>query len=232
MLSVRNLKANYGALSVLFGVNFHLNAGETLAIIGSNGAGKTTTFSALCGLLQPSAGEITLDGQEITGKSARKIVKAGLIMVPEGRKLFPSLSVEENLRVGAYCGRKGPWSLSRIYEIFPTLVPLRHRPSQALSGGQQQLVAIGRALMGNPKVLLCDELSLGLSPAAVDVVYSGLAQVRGQGVSTILVEQDISRALHESDHFACMRHGEIVLSGRSGNANKADISEAYFGGHV
>jgi branched-chain amino acid transport system ATP-binding protein len=231
MLSVHDLTAKYGALNVLFGVSFDLAKGGALALIGSNGAGKTTTFSLMTGLLAAEGGEIVLDGVSLRGRSARDIVSRGLIMVPEGRRLFPSLTVEENLLIGAYGKRPGPWHLKRVYELFPMLVGLKSRAAQALSGGQQQLVAIGRALMANPDVLLCDELSLGLSPAAVDSVYAGLKAVRQDGVSMILVEQDIARALAESDSFVCMRHGKIVLSGPSSHADRAAISSAYFGDH-
>lgn len=229
MLSVRKLHARYGALSVLFGVDIEVAEGETLALIGANGAGKSTTFGVICGLLPASEGEILLAGRSLAGLSSEQIVADGLIMVPEGRRLFPSLSVEENLLVGAYCQRKGPWSLAKIYDLFPTIREFRNRPSTALSGGQQQLVAIGRALMGNPAVLLCDELSLGLSPLAVDTVYAGLRKVREFGVSMIIVEQDIGRALAESDRFACMRHGRIVLADASATADRGKISSAYFG---
>ena len=229
MLSVRNLEARYGALSVLFGVDLEVPEGQTLALIGANGAGKSTTFNTICGLLPATGGDIALAGRSLLGMSAEAIVSEGLIMVPEGRRLFPSLSVEENLLVGAYRKRKGQWTLARIYELFPTMVEFRDRPSTALSGGQQQLVAIGRALMGNPQLLLCDELSLGLSPLAVDVVYGGLRKVREGGVSVIIVEQDIARALSESDSFACMRHGRIALAGPSRSADRAAISAAYFG---
>ena len=229
MLSVKNLQARYGALSVLFGVDLEVAEGQTLALIGANGAGKSTTFNTICGLLPALGGSVALAGRSMLGMSAEAIVNEGLIMVPEGRRLFPSLSVEENLLVGAYRKRKGPWTLPRIYELFPTVSEFRHRPATALSGGQQQLVAIGRALMGNPRLLLCDELSLGLSPLAVDVVYGGLRKVHEGGVSVVIVEQDIARALAESDGFACMRHGRIALSGRSREADRAAISAAYFG---
>ncbi|MDH6267227.1 branched-chain amino acid transport system ATP-binding protein [Rhizobium sp. SG_E_25_P2] len=229
VLSVRNLQANYGSLKVLFGVDLDLGEGETLALVGANGAGKTTLFSILTGLLPAAQGDVQLQRRSLSGLSARQLVRQGIAMVPEGRKLFPSLSVEENLMTGAYAGRPGPWQLDRIYELFPTLEPLRNRPSPALSGGQQQLVAIGRALMANPILLLCDELSLGLSPSAVDTVYAGLRKVREEGVSMVIVEQDIARALTESDQFACMRHGEIALSGVSRGADLAAISAAYFG---
>jgi branched-chain amino acid transport system ATP-binding protein len=231
MISIRNLKASYGPMPVLFGINLDLDEGQTLALIGSNGAGKSTTFSVLCGLLRASEGTVRFAAHDLNVLSATQIVETGLIMVPEGRRLFPSLSVEENLLVGAHAGRKGPWTLQAIYELFPALTTFRDRPSGELSGGQQQLVAIGRALMANPLVLLCDELSLGLSPAAVDIVYSALEKVREQGLTTIIVEQDIARALSFSDRFACMRHGEIVLTGGSASADRAAISSAYFGTH-
>jgi branched-chain amino acid transport system ATP-binding protein len=229
MLSVRNLQARYGALAVLFGVDFDLAEAGTLALIGANGAGKSTAFGVICGLTPATAGEVLFAGKSLLGQSAEEIVRDGLVLVPEGRCLFASLSVEENLLIGSYCGRKGPWNLSRIYEAFPSLLELRARPSYALSGGQQQLVAVGRALMANPAVLLCDELSLGLSPLAVQAVYAGLQKVKREGVSIILVEQDIARALAESDRFVCMRHGRAVMSGSSRDADRAEISDAYFG---
>jgi branched-chain amino acid transport system ATP-binding protein len=230
MLSIRELEVGYGSMSVLFGIHLDIAAGETLSLIGSNGAGKSTLFSTITGLLRPSAGRIELDGTAITGKSTAAIVDHGIVMVPEGRKLFASLTVEENLLIGAYRKKRGEWTLDRVLETFPILKDLRRRPSQALSGGQQQLVAVGRALMANPKLLLCDELSLGLSPSAVDVVYAGLRKVKETKVSLILVEQDIARALKESERYACMRHGRIVLEGSSANADRTDISNAYFGG--
>ncbi len=231
VLNVQNLHASYGPLKVLFGVDLALAEGETLALVGANGAGKSTFFSILSGLLPAAEGAIELSGTTTADMSAGEIVRRGLVMVPEGRKLFPSLTVEENLLVGAYAGRRGRWDLNRVYDLFPILTTMKNRPSFALSGGQQQLVAIGRALMANPLVLLCDELSLGLSPSAVDVVYAGLREVRKDGVSMIIVEQDIGRALAESDRFACMRHGAIALSGTSEGAKLSDISAAYFGEH-
>lgn len=231
MLEVRDLFAGYGALSVLFGVNLKLDDGSCLALIGANGAGKSTTFACLTGILRPDGGKISMRGKDLTGCDARQMLRSGIAVVPEGRKLFASLTVEENLLAGAFLGRAGSWGLDRVYDTFPTLIPLRRRRATQLSGGQQQLVAIGRALMSNPAILLCDEISLGLSPAPVDVVYQGLAKVRADGVSLVLVEQDITRALSESDHFACMQHGRIVLEGQSATAEREAISAAYFGAH-
>ncbi|MBX4871028.1 ABC transporter ATP-binding protein [Rhizobium bangladeshense] len=231
MISITDLKAGYGALPVLFGISLDVSRGETVALIGANGAGKTTTFAVLTGRLKPQSGHVTLMENDISAMTPMEVVGAGLAIVPEGRQLFPSLTVEENLLVGAHCRRPGRWNLEQVYEIFPTVAELRRRPSTALSGGQQQLVAIGRALMSNPDVLLCDELSLGLSPAAVDAVYVAFERLKAEGLTTILVEQDIVRALSVSSRFACMRHGQIVLTGASANADRAEISHAYFGMH-
>lgn len=229
MISISDLHAAYGPLPVLFGVSLEVAQGETLALIGSNGAGKSTTFATLTGFLRPIRGQVRFADLDLARASPRRIVEAGLALVPEGRRLFPSLSVEENLLVGAHARRKGDWTLERVYEVFPTLTPLRRRPSMQLSGGQQQLVAIGRALMANPRVLLCDELSLGLSPAAVDTVYAAISRLRAEGMTMLLVEQDIARAIAASDRYACMRHGRIVLEGASSAADRQAISDAYFG---
>lgn len=231
MISITDLHAGYGTLAVLFGIDLQVARGECLALIGANGAGKTTLFGALSGLLPVRRGQITFDGQAIDGLKPAAIVQKGLVVVPEGRKLFPSLSVEENLLLGKNSRRQGDWTLDRIYELFPTLKPLRMRNAMALSGGQQQLVAIGRGLMANPLALLCDELSLGLSPAAVDVVYEALGTIRREGLTTVIVEQDIARALASSDRFACIRHGQIALMGQSSTADRSAISAAYFGTH-
>ncbi|MGV2068566.1 ABC transporter ATP-binding protein [Agrobacterium sp. 22-226-1] len=229
MILINDLRAAYGPLPVLFGIDLSVARGETLALIGANGAGKTTTFAVMTGRLRPQTGSVSVNGRDIAGLTPMDIVGHGVALVPEGRQLFPSLTVEENLLVGAHSRRPGGWTRERVYEIFPTVAEFRKRPSTALSGGQQQLVAIGRALMSNPGVLLCDELSLGLSPAAVDTVYAALQKLRGEGLTTVIVEQDIARALSVSDRFACMRHGQIALSGPSATADRAEISNAYFG---
>lgn len=230
MLEVERLEARYGLFQALFGVDLHVAPGETLALIGSNGAGKTTLLRALAGSIAVARECIRLDGSPIGGRSEIEQLAAGIALVPEGRRLFASLSVHENLLLAARNGRPGLWSIARVLDALPVLVPLLDRPSTALSGGQQQLVAIARALVCNPSYLLCDEISLGLSPVAVADVYRLLAEVRLNGTAIILVEQNGRRALVESDRFACIQKGRIVLSGMSASADRAAIAHAYFGG--
>jgi branched-chain amino acid transport system ATP-binding protein len=229
LLEVQDLSCGYGDFQALFGVSLTMAEGETLAIIGANGAGKTTLMRAICGVIPTPPGAIRFDGAPIGGLAEFKILSRGIAMVPEGRRLFPSLSVEENLKLGAYAGRKGPWDLGRIYALFPRLAELRHMPATQLSGGQQQMVAIGRALMSNPRLLLCDELSLGLAPIVIGDIYACLSQIRAEGVSVLLVEQDISRALKAAGRFACIAEGRVALQGAVEGTDRATITAAYFG---
>lgn len=229
LLTTRGLAAHYGDFQALFGIDLTVGEGEIVAIIGSNGAGKSTFLRALSGLTAPSAGTIAFAGSDITGMPAHKVVGLGLAMVPEGRRLFPSLSVEENLLIGAYAKRPGPWTLKRVYETFPDLAARRTAPGTALSGGQQQMVAIGRALMSNPRLLLCDEISLGLAPIVVRDIYARLPGIVAEGISVVVVEQDIGQAMKVSDHFHCFQEGRVSLSGRPGDATRDQISAAYFG---
>ncbi len=230
LLEVRGLTAHYGDFQALFGVDLHLDRGEAVAIIGANGAGKTTLMRAITGVVRASAGRVALDGQDISGLPAPAILVRGIAMVPEGRRLFPSLSVEENLQIGAHARTgSGTWTLARVYELFPILRERRASPGTALSGGQQQMVAIGRALMSNPQVLLCDELSLGLAPVVIKEVYASFPRIRGSGTSIILVEQDIGQALKIADRVYCMMEGRTTLSGRPADLSRAAIHEAYFG---
>lgn len=230
VLSTQGLTAHYGDFQALFGVDLHLDEGETLAIIGANGAGKTTLMRALTGVLRSDPNMVHLEGQAIGALSADEIMPMGLAMVPEGRKLFPSLSVEENLLIGTY-GRKliGYWSLDAIYDLFPILKERRHNPGTALSGGQQQMVAIGRALMSNPKVLLCDEISLGLAPVVIKDIYAAVPKIQQSGASLIVVEQDIGQAMKVADRVCCMMEGRITLEGRPDTLSREDIHNAYFG---
>jgi branched-chain amino acid transport system ATP-binding protein len=229
LLETKDLGAYYGDFQALFGINFHVAEHEVIALIGSNGAGKTTTLRSVTGLLSAKPECVTFDGQAIGGMDPERIVAMGIALVPEGRRLFPSLSVEENLLMGAYCGRRGAWTLERVYNIFPVLRERRTSPSHSLSGGQQQMVAIGRALMTNPRVLLCDEISLGLSPRIIRDLYVGLDQVRKEGTTIVLVEQDITRALKFADRVYCLQEGRVTLDGRPQDLTRDQIKRAYFG---
>ncbi len=230
VLETHGLTAFYGDFQALFGITFALDEGETVAIIGSNGAGKSTFLKAITGLLPRQAAAVRLDGRDIGTLPAFEIVKLGVSLVPEGRRLFSSLSVEENLLVGAYGRRsEGPWSLTTVYQLFPMLRERRHTPSTALSGGQQQMVAIGRSLMSNPRVLLCDELSLGLAPIVIRDIYAALADIKTHGTSIVLVEQDLVHAMSVADRAYCFMEGRVSLSGRPRELSRDAIHAAYFG---
>jgi branched-chain amino acid transport system ATP-binding protein len=230
MLETHDLTAFYGDFQALFGITFTLGEGETVAIIGANGAGKSTFLKAVAGLLPRPAPAVRFDGRDIGALAAYDIVKLGIALVPEGRRLFSSLSVEENLLVGAY-GRhiEGPWGLAAIYRLFPALRERRNAPSTALSGGQQQMVAIGRSLMSNPRVLLCDELSLGLAPIVVRDIYGALPAIRQEGTALAIVEQDIVQALKAAQHAYCLQEGRIALEGPAAGLTREAIAAAYFG---
>jgi branched-chain amino acid transport system ATP-binding protein len=230
LLETRRLAAFYGDFQALYGIDLKLEAGETLAIIGANGAGKSTFLKSLVGLLPTQPGSIVFDGLPIGGRPAAEIVRLGISLVPEGRRLFPSLSVEENLLIGAYGRRDGGyWTLPRVYDLFPALHARRDVASNALSGGQQQMTAIGRALMSNPRVLLCDELSLGLAPIVIRDIYAALPKIKANAASVILVEQDIVQAMKVADRVYCFQEGRMVLTGRPAELGREQIHTAYFG---
>jgi branched-chain amino acid transport system ATP-binding protein len=230
LLETRELTAFYGDFQALYGVSISVEEGETVALIGANGAGKSSLFRSIVGLLSPPPASIIFDGKPIGGTTPPKILQLGIAMTPEGRRLFPSLSVEENLLVGGDRRRgSGHWRLTTIYELFPALADKAHRPAGALSGGEQQMVAIGRALMSNPKLLLCDELSLGLAPLVIRAVYDALPEIRRQGVSLVIVEQDISRALDTADRVYCLMEGRVTLHGPPRELSREKIRAAYFG---
>jgi branched-chain amino acid transport system ATP-binding protein len=229
ILSVENLESWYGDAQVLHGLSFSLKQGEVLSLIGANGAGKSTLLKSICGLLPKKTGNITFNGKRIDQAVANEIVSHGIALVPEGRRLFPSLSVEENLVLGGSIDRKGPWNLEAIYGLFPILKEKRNAPSTSLSGGQQQMVAIGRGLMSNPDLILLDELSLGLAPIIIKDIYDILPKIVGNGLSAILVEQDVTRALAFSQQFLCVQEGRISLRGAPRDFTKDQISAAYFG---
>jgi branched-chain amino acid transport system ATP-binding protein len=229
LLRTQNLSAFYGDFQALFDIDVAVGQGETVAIIGANGAGKTTLLRAIAGAL-PTAPEMVLfDGQPIGDMTPHEIVRLGIVMVPEGRRLFPSLSVEENLLLGSHSERAGPWTLKRVYELFPRLYDLRRLPAPALSGGQQQMAAVGRGLMSNPRLLLCDELSLGLAPVIIRDIYQCLETIIAEGTTVVLVEQDINRALDASARFYCLQEGRLALSAPTKDFDRSAITAAYFG---
>lgn len=230
LLETVGLTAHYGSFQALFGVDFSLDAGEVVAVVGANGAGKSTLMRSLSGVLRNAAEQIRFDGQPIGGLSAPDVLARGIAMVPEGRKLFPSLSVEENLLVGGY-GRivDGPWSLETVYGLFPMLKERRKAPGTALSGGQQQMVAIGRALMSNPRVLLCDEISLGLAPIVIRDIYAAFPRILEAGASIVIVEQDIGQALRAAGRLYCLMEGRVTLVGTPSSVTREAIHDAYFG---
>lgn len=229
ILQTTALKAFYGDAQALFGIDFELNAGELVAIIGANGAGKSTFLKCLTGLVKTPASSVTWKGKAIGGLPPGQIVSQGLAMVPEGRRLFPSLSVEENLQMGANARRKGPWSLERLFKLFPILEEKRRLPGTSLSGGQQQMVAIGRALMSNPEVLLCDELSLGLAPIVIREIYNAMPAITAEGMTVVIVEQDVTMARNASQRLYCFQEGKVSLQGESSDLTREQISQAYFG---
>ena len=229
LLEVNNLSAFYGDFQALFNIDFTMEEGETLAVIGANGAGKSTFLKTITGLVDTEVDDLNYNGVSIDELSAADIVGLGIAMVPEGRRLFPSLNVEENLLMGGYKRRQGHWTLDRIYELFPALVERRTVPGTALSGGEQQMTAIGRALMANPDLLLFDELSLGLAPIIIKNIYETLPTIKSEGVSILLVEQDINQALSVSDRVYCFQEGRVSLNGLPNTLSREQISAAYFG---
>jgi branched-chain amino acid transport system ATP-binding protein len=229
LIEVDRLEAFYGDMQALFGVDFTLGEGECLALVGANGAGKSTTLRCLTGLMRKTRGDIRYDGASMLKVSAESHSRAGIAMVPEGRMLFASLTVEENLSMGTLNKRSGPWNMERVYALFPILKERRNQMAVTLSGGQQQMVAIGRALMSNPRVMLCDEISLGLAPVVVGQIYESFGTIRGEGTALIVVEQDIMRALSVADRVMCLLKGKIMLEGKTGAVDMDRLTAAYFG---
>jgi branched-chain amino acid transport system ATP-binding protein len=228
-LRTTGLTAFYGDAQALFGIDFELAAGEMVAIIGANGAGKSTFMKSVTGLVRAAPEQIRFEGVAIGGLPPAQIVRRGIALVPEGRRLFPSLSVEENLQMGGVAKRHGPWNLARLYRLFPVLEEKRDQPSTSLSGGQQQMVAIGRALMSNPSVLLCDELSLGLAPIVVKEIYDAMPTICAEGMTVAIVEQDVALAQRVSQRVYCFQEGRVSLHGASATLTREQITQAYFG---
>jgi branched-chain amino acid transport system ATP-binding protein len=231
ILSVRNLDVRHGLLHAVRGVSFDLAKGEVLALVGANGAGKTTLLRSIAGAHLPAAGQILLDGEDVTVVPSHKRIARGIALVPEGRRLFSQMTVEENLQLGTSAGRKGDWTIERIFDAFPNLKPRRHAKTGHLSGGEQQATAIGRALMSNPDILLLDEVSLGLSPLVVDRVYEQLQGLLSSGTTIVLVEQDLARAMNVASRVICMLEGNIVLDRPANGVTREEVTRAYFGLH-
>jgi branched-chain amino acid transport system ATP-binding protein len=230
LLETRELTAFYGDFQALYGIDTVLYRGETIAIIGANGAGKSTYLKSLAGLIHGPADSVLLDGEPIGARPAAEIVRRGIALVPEGRRLFPSLTVEENLLIGGYSRKSaGVWTLDRVYSLFPILKERRAAAAPTLSGGQQQMAAIGRALMSNPRILLCDEISLGLAPIIIADIYASLPQIKADGTSVVLVEQDIVQAMKVADRVYCFQEGRLSLAGHPRELTREQIHRAYFG---
>jgi branched-chain amino acid transport system ATP-binding protein len=229
LLDVVDLEARHGLLKAVRGVSFSIAEGETVALVGANGAGKTTMLRTIAGAHPSSGGRLSFAGTDITSTPTHRRVAAGLALVPEGRRLFPEMTVQENLMVAGRRARPGPWTIDSVLEAFPMLKPLRHRRASQLSGGQQQAASIGRALMTNPRLLLIDEVSLGLAPIAVDAVYESVARLIGDGATVVLVEQDLNRALSVADRVLCVLEGRIVLEAATADVTRDQITAAYFG---
>jgi branched-chain amino acid transport system ATP-binding protein len=229
LLDIQRIQTFYGDFQALFDISMRIERGEIVAVIGANGAGKSTLLKTIVGMLQPKQGQVTFAGDSIERLAAHHIVAKGITMVPEGRRLFSSLTVEENLVIGGAVARKGPWNLERVYRMFPVLAERKAMPAMALSGGQQQMVAIGRALMSNPKLLLCDEISLGLAPTVIRDIYLQLPSVVEEGTSLVIVEQDVVQALKAAQRVYCLQEGRVALEGDTATVTRQDISVAYFG---
>jgi branched-chain amino acid transport system ATP-binding protein len=229
LLEVRDLVVQHGQLRALDGISLRVFPGQVYAIIGANGAGKSTLLRTIAGLHRPVTGTVGLAGADVTRLRPERRVTRGIVMVPEGRRLFGSLSVEENLLVGAAYARPGPWTVERVYELFAWMRERRTQRTAQLSGGEQQSVAIGRALVANPRVLLLDELSLGLAPVVVQRIYGMLRDILATGLTVLLVEQDVSQALRVASHIHCLLEGRTTLEGRPADVTPAQVEAAYFG---
>jgi branched-chain amino acid transport system ATP-binding protein len=229
ILEVRDLTVHHGQLRALDHISLRVLPGEVYAIIGANGAGKSTLLRTIAGLHAPTGGSILFGGKDVTKVRPERRATGGISMVPEGRRLFGSLTVEENLLVGATYARKGPWSIERIYELFDWMRDRRSQRTAQLSGGEQQAVAIGRALVANPRVLLLDELSLGLAPVVVQRIYAMMPQILATGLTVLLVEQDVSQVLQVASHIQCLLEGRTTLEGRPSDVTAEQVEAAYFG---
>jgi branched-chain amino acid transport system ATP-binding protein len=231
LLEVDRLASFYGDFQALFEVTLAVGEGETVAVIGANGAGKSTLLRTVAGLQERATGTVAFDGRPLDGVPTHRRLGLGIAMVPEGRRIFPSLTVEENLKVGAVRDRPGRWTVGSVLELFGALADKRDRPGSLLSGGEQQMLAIGRALMANPRLLLLDEVSLGLAPLVVRRIYQALPDIRAAGATVVVVEQDVGQALAAADRVYCLLEGRVALQGRPADLTREQITGAYFGLH-
>jgi len=229
LLEVDTVDVHYGDFHALYGLSLQVNEGETVAVIGANGAGKSTLLKTIAGLLHPSRGAVRFDGHDVSAVPEHGRVPLGIALCPEGRRLFRSLSVEENLLVGAFRRRPGPWDLASVYELFPLVADRRARIAANLSGGEQQAVAIGRALMSNPRLLLLDEVSLGLAPVVVGQLYAALPRITASGTTVLVVEQDVAQAMGVADRVQCLLEGRTALEGTADSLTREQVAAAYFG---
>ena len=237
ILDVRGASGGYGDFQALFSIDFEVAPGEVVALIGANGAGKSTLLNTVAGLLPVREGSVAFDGEDISNVAPHKLVRKGLALVPEGRRLFAGMSVEDNLlvaldRASMPVARGAGWTVERFFALFPILAEKRRSPVEQLSGGQQQLVAIGRALMTQPRLLLCDEISLGLAPKVIREIYNRLPEIRSTGTAIVLVEQDIALAAASADRIYCLLEGRITLTGKASEISREEIAAAYFGVHA
>jgi len=229
LLELQDVDVFYGDFQALFSVSFKVEEGETFACIGANGGGKSTLLKTIAGVHRPKSGTVLFEGEPVDHVPAHNRVTMGIALVPEGRRVFASLSVRENLQVGAYGGRKGDWNVESVLELFPLLKPLVKRQASSLSGGEQQALAIGRALMANPHLLLLDEVSLGLAPVVIKRIYEAMVQLVGTGTTIMVVEQDVQHVLTVADRVACFLEGRISLEGKPSDLSAEQITAAYFG---
>ncbi len=229
LLAVDGVSVFYDRFRALADIDVAVGGGEIVSIIGANGAGKSTLLKAILGQAGRVEGRIRLAGEDIVGRTTAAIVALGVMLVPEGRRLFPSLTVEENLWLGWDVGRRGEFGFAELWQLFPQLAERKRQKAGSLSGGQQQMVALGRALLANPRLLLCDEISLGLAPIVIDELYALIPRIKERGVGIVVVEQDISRSLAIADRFYCLLEGRVVLAGRPGEVGRETVVQRYFG---
>jgi branched-chain amino acid transport system ATP-binding protein len=229
LLSVEDLSVSYGQFRALSRVSLSVREGEIVAVIGANGAGKSSLMKAIVGQAGRVEGRIRFQGRDVAGVPTSRIVASGIALVPEGRRLFPSLTVQENLAIGCCLGRRRGAALDEVFDLFPPLAGRRRQPAWQLSGGEQQMVALGRALLAAPRLLLCDEIGLGLAPAIIERLYALLPSLAARHIGILLVEQDVTRALGAANRFYCLLQGKVVLSGRAGSADHEAVLKQYLG---